>query len=345
MNRELVLEQLNTMQYRQSPPVDLGASDFIVEGSNLVVDSPGVRPIMLSAGAFDALGKMAGISKKLTGDLSDRPDLRAEIIRHQANDFSKANRFRRFLTPAGEENPMAAFIIPERYPLFNPVQMFEAVERSVAGDPNDFLFDVQALTPDQIVFSIAGPEQTTVARGDLFKAGISTQISISGQKANMMNLFTVRLVCTNGMMSTTVLEKVDLRKNRSDELDVVEWAEQYAGILLDRVDEEYRAIEQTAEITISDPAAMLDGMFDSFHIRGATQQAIMSELLSQVREEQITVYDVVNAMTAVATHDLGMRENLETVNLQRLASQLTSVQLDPCWRFRTPSPDIVDFLN
>lgn len=196
------------------------------------------------------------------------------------------------------------------------------IVRTILRDETTFHLDV---TSQRHLVEVPNPERV-VGRpevGDITQAGVRILAFPHQVKNPIVESYLCRLVCTNGMTSAIPSGRIELKGNTVDE--VLAEMERAAETALSIADERLAQYLATA-------STQFPGNPQQFAVALATEAGLgagvikrVIDILNQIPEETATVYDVVQAFTAVANHDVN---HSTMIKLQRLGGHLSTHTAD-----------------
>ena len=157
-----------------------------------------------------------------------------------------------------------------------------------------------------------------VREGDAVNFGIQLQNSILGELPVVVSGYVYRLVCTNGMISSDSVFKFS-RRIRSQ--TVPSWVEDACLQAADKAELEFTRLNTLADIKLDEHAgSVVRGLFREFQLSREQRDAITEQL---VNEGSDTLYDVYNAITAVANDERVATTPMHIRQLQQAAGILS----------------------
>ena len=197
---------------------------------------------------------------------------------------------------------MLDFVDQKGYKSVGIPDMLEAVEEVLGSDVE---FNRAFVLPNYDVrLEIVGAEEVAVNAGDLIRAGVCIQFSPVGITNPTIQTFGVRLVCTNGMIGTTVFDNYELGLDfTGSNDDMFNW-------IKSTTDEAYSSIHQTAAqlrvlseqpVSATDRPQLIASLANQARLRGRDASALWAQATEYPPE---TAYDVLNLMTWLSSHVL-----------------------------------------
>ena len=153
-----------------------------------------------------------------------------------------------------------------------------------------------------ISLEVTGPDEVPVRQDDLIRAGVKVTFSPIGFTDPVVQTYVLRLACTNGATSTTVIEDYSLGidSDPSNE-NVYDWLietskQAYEGLPV--VAAQWQALSED-RIRPSDRALLIGGLAREAKVRGDAADALWAKATEEPPE---TAYDVLNLMTWLSSH-------------------------------------------
>lgn len=278
---------------------------FTKEGDTVLFNT-GEGEFSLDNGAYTRAAAGVGISKAYVGKTP------AELIlphldywfRHREGSLRMVRKGRDILH----------FIPSTIEPVSNRVVIDAAIE--VMG--KDVEFDKVHCDIDYTLFSILGPKSETVREGDILNAGVQIQNSLTGRHPLEVVGYINRLVCSNGLVAPKTVVRWSRRGNNVSE--VRDWVRAAVGDAYSKVDEEFVRIKGLQGMSIKGVSAeVLNTLFKTYGISAKLGQEIMSKL---IEDGGSTLYDVLNAITFVASHSDSVQDVYASRRLMAVGGDL-----------------------
>jgi len=155
---------------------------------------------------------------------------------------------------------------------------------------------------------IIGARQEAVRRGDMVRAGAMISFSPINTIFPMVQSYVLRLVCTNGATSKTVLTQFTGGAGEGD--DIWQWfrqSVQAACRALGQVVERYRQMIQE-RIPAEQRAAMLEELLRQAGITGKEAEAVRAQA---IQEPPRNAYDMMNLITWASSHIIRSPERIQ----------------------------------
>lgn len=138
---------------------------------------------------------------------------------------------------------------------------------------------------------------------DTWSAGIQFRNSLAGIEQTEIMGYLFRWWCTNGCTDTLAQVPALSRRQTSDPADAYEWARESVDHILGGLEGSFDAVQATTELQVEPDqvAATIRDLFAEHSVPARHRERIISEL-AEVGED-MTVYDVLGAVTVVANAD------------------------------------------
>jgi hypothetical protein len=173
------------------------------------------------------------------------------------------------------------------------------------------------ILPERVIsLEIIGEKQDTVTKGDLVRAGVKAVFSPFGTIAPFVQSYAVRLACTNGMTSNSVLTEYTATGGGGGEGDNI-WqffrqSVRSAYRSFDKVMVGYRKL-YNENIAPADRASMLEHLLRQAAIKGESAEAVRALAIEHPPQN---AWDMSNLITHASSHLLGPvpRQRAQQVN-------------------------------
>lgn len=149
--------------------------------------------------------------------------------------------------------------------------------------------------------------------GDRYQQGFWFKNSYDGSNSLGSGFYGLRLVCSNGLMAWT--REILARKIHLGEIKLGDWIKSAIQAMRQKNVDFERMIRKSAEVRIEDD---LKAVMERLEIGPIVGKKIEARLKPT---DRMTAYDVFNAVTAFATHDLSEKP-LAQENYNRLAQRI-----------------------
>ena len=166
---------------------------------------------------------------------------------------------------------------------------------------------IQLVIPD-----LSRSMQDTGQEHDNWWGGIQLSNSLTGEIQTSIDGFLYRLLCTNGMIDVgTSAGSWNRRSGGQNEEDVYAWAQEAVDGVLGRFDGAFDTVQTLTGLSIEgEVSAAARDVFEQHQFPVRSRQRVLDEL---VENDQLTMYALVNAITAAANSD-----DLKAEDQQRL---------------------------
>jgi hypothetical protein len=138
---------------------------------------------------------------------------------------------------------------------------------------------------------------------DTWSAGIQFRNSLAGIEQTAVEGYLFRWWCTNGCTDTLAQVPALSRRSTPTPEDAYEWARESVDEILGQLEGSFDAVQSTTAIPVAPDqvAATVRDLFAEHGVPSRQRERIISELADV--GEDMTVYDVMNAVTVVANAD------------------------------------------
>lgn len=190
---------------------------------------------------------------------------------------------------------------------------------------NDERFEVELVSPLKAI---------SVRAGDIVQAGIHIIHSPYGNEPTIVEGFSLRLICTNGMKSRQCASHDGIGRTRKLSVDYPNGRELQLNQIRRLAHQHWQGLQTQLEAlrATSERPANVEELLNSWLLRARiSRQEMMPRLLAAWRVEgsESSHYGAVNALTRVATHDLELSARQRRV-LAALAGLLAFSQVHLC---------------
>lgn len=158
---------------------------------------------------------------------------------------------------------------------------------------------VSILANFSAILEIVGPKQTAVRRGDLVRGGAMVTFSPISSIRPVVQSYVLRLSCTNGQTSKTVLSEYTGGGGEGD--DIWQWFRQSVGAAYRSMDgtvERYREMLKD-HVPAAHRAGMLEQLLQQAGITGKVAEAVRAQA---IQESPRNAYDMLNLITWATSH-------------------------------------------
>ena len=289
MNRTEVLEKLAPICQTTVRPVEHSPRTRVIVEPGQVMIRPGRggQLVPVSNQGVKALAKFVGLPHGVAQELS--PDLFARVSTELLGRKECYN-----LLLDGEE--VQNFTEYRRVKNLPVERVLTAIEKAV---PRCDYHRVSVLPNSVASIEIVGTQQQAVRRGDMVRAGAMVTFSPINVVLPSVQSYVLRLVCTNGATSHTVLANFTGGGGEGD--DVWQWFRQSVTAACQSVGaivERYQQMIQE-RIPADHRAAMLEALLKEAGITGKAAEAVRAQA---IQEPPRNTYEMVNLITWATSH-------------------------------------------
>lgn len=159
----------------------------------------------------------------------------------------------------------------------------------------------------QLVVPDLGREIASGEQGDLWWGGIQVSNSQTAEIQTAISGFLYRLLCTNGMIDVGANADAWSRRSGGQEPeDVYLWAQEAVDAVLGGLEHSFASVQALTDIPLEgEVGATARDVFDQYRVPVRARERIINEL---VEANQLTMYGLVNAITAAANGDVRPEE-------------------------------------
>jgi len=289
MNRTEVLERLEPICHTKVRQVEHSARTRVIcePGQVVIRPSGGSQVVLIGEKGVKALTTFVGLPRKMSEELS--PDLFGRVATEL---LSRKERYNLLL-----EGDVVESFSQYRGLRNLPVErVLSTIERAVPG------CDYHRVTThpnSSASLEIVGTQQQAVRRGDMVRAGALVSFSPINTIAPTVESYVLRLVCTNGATSRTVLSNFTGGGGEGD--DVWQWFRQSVRAAYESLGEVVNRYQEMVRerIPADHRAAMLEELLRQAGITGKEAEAVRAQA---IQESPHTSYDMVNLITWATSH-------------------------------------------
>ncbi len=297
MNRTEVLEKLAPICQTTVRPVEHSPRTRVIVEPGQVMIRPGRgdQLVPVSNQGVKALAKFVGLPHGVAQELS--PDLFARVSTELLGRKECYN-----LLLDGEE--VQNFTEYRRVKNLPVERVLTAIERAV---PRCDYHRVSVLPNSVASIEIVGTQQQAVRRGDMVRAGAMVTFSPINLVLPSVQSYVLRLVCTNGATSKTVLTQFT---GGGEGDDIWQWFRQSVAAACQSVGnivERYRGMIQE-RIPADQRAATLDELLRQAGITGKEAEAVRARA---IQEPPRNAYDMMNLITWASSHVIRSPERIQ----------------------------------
>ena len=293
MNRVEVLERMEPILGTQVRTMEHNPRTRVMVTPDMVTLRPGggQRHLEMTTGGIQSLANFVGLPWNLAAKL--RPKTFGTVATEL---LGRQHRYSLII----KEGVVTAVAKPSNFHSLNPNRVLSAIEGGIKGIEYH-----RVLILDNFVVSLEliGERREPVVRGDLIQAGARISFSPIGTVDPIVQSYALRLVCTNGMTSNTVLREFHYGGggggNEGD--DIWQWfrrSSREAYNSLNRIIGRYRRM-MDEQIPADHRAMMLEAMLREAKISGEEANAIRAMAIENPPE---TSYDLLNLLSYATSH-------------------------------------------
>ncbi len=312
MNKTEVLEHMAPILNTQVREVEHNPRTRVAVAPDMVTFRPGggARTLEMTKGGIQSLSSFVGLPWNVATKL--RPETfgaaSTELLR-------KKGRY----SLTVKDGAVVSVDNPREFHMVNPERALRAIE---GGLPNIDYHRVLLLDNFVVCLEIVGDRRQPVNKGDLIQAGANITFSPLGTVNPMVQSYIVRLACTNGMTSNTVIREFQFSGGddggsggSSGSDNIWQWfrgsvREAYGS--LDRIVSQYRRmIDQN--IAPEDRATILEAMLKEAGITGKYADTIRALAIESPPENS---YEMINLISYASSHII---ENPHQIRRAQLA--------------------------
>lgn len=298
MNRTNVLEKLEPICHSTVRPVEHTPRTRVLVQPGQVIIRPGSggHLIPLSEDGVKAMTNFIGLPQKVCLELS--PDLFGKVATELLGRKERYN----LLLDDGEVQNIGEYRGVKNLPV---ERVLSTIEQAIPGC--DY-HRVSILSKYSVMLEIIGTKQEAVRRGDLVQAGALVSFSPINMITPLVQSYVLRLACTNGQTSKTVLAEFTGGGGEGDEVwqwfrQSVRAAYQSMGNIVNR----YRAMTQE-RVPPDQRAGMLEELLRQAGITGKEAEAVRAQA---IQDPPRNTYDMMNLITWASSHIIRSPERIQ----------------------------------
>ena len=293
MNRAEVMEMMEPILTTQVRQIEHNPRTRITVTPDMLTFRPGggQRHVEMTTAGVQSMASFIGLPWNLAAKL--RPETFGTVATEL---LGRKNRYALVV----KDGAITGVTRPRDYHTLNPERVLRTVETAIRG-----LEFHRVLILDDFVVSleVIGERRQAVTRGDLIQAGAQITFSPLGTVDPMVRSYALRLVCTNGATSNTVLREFRYGGggDGGEGDDVWQWfrrSTRDAYGALDRIVARYRQMMEE-QIRPEDRAMMLEAILREARISGGDASAIRSIAIENPPQ---TSYDMMNLLSQASSH-------------------------------------------
>ncbi|KKN40489.1 hypothetical protein LCGC14_0732780 [marine sediment metagenome] len=291
MNRAEVLEKLDPILETQVRQVEHSPRTRVVVTPDMVTFQPGggQHHMEMTKAGVESMTKYIGLPWNIAGNLQPGTfgNVATELL-------SRKNRY----SLVTKDGAITGLVKPGQFHNLNAGRVLQTIEGAIRGVE---FHRVLILDNYSVSLEVIGEKREAVSRGDLIQAGANISFSPLGTVDPMVQSYVLRLSCTNGQTSNTVLREFHYGGGGGEGDDIWQWfrnSTRTAYNALDRIVTRYRAM-MNEHIPAGDRAAMLEAMLREARISGEDANAVRA---LAIENPPLTSYDVLNLITTATSH-------------------------------------------
>ena len=298
MNRTEVLEKLEPISHTTARSVEhTPRTRVLVQPGQVVIrPSSGGQLVPLSENGVKAMTNFVGLPRSVCQELS--PDLFGRIVTEL---LSRKERYN-LLLDDGQVQNFGEYRGVRNLPV---ERVLSTIEQSV---PHCDYHRVSILANYSAMLEIVGTKQEAVSRGDLVRAGAMVSFSPINTIMPSVQSYVLRLACTNGQTSKTVLANFTGGGGEGD--DVWQWFRQSVRAAYQSMGDVVNRYRQMVRerIPADQRAGMLEELLRQAGITGKEAEAVRAQA---IQEPPRNTYDMVNLITWASSHIVRSPEKIQ----------------------------------
>ncbi len=298
MDRTAVLEKLEPISHTMARSVEHTPRTRVLVQPGQVVIRPGSggRLVPLSENGVKAMANFVGLPQKVCRELN--PDLFVRVVTEL---LSRKERYN-LLLDDGQVQNFGEYRGVRNLPVD---RVLSTIEQAV---PHCDYHRVSILGNYSTMLEIVGTKQEAVRRGDLVRAGAMVSFSPINTIMPSVQSYVLRLACTNGQTSKTVLASFTGGGGEGD--DIWQWFRQSARAAYQAMgDVVNRYREMIRERVPADQrAGMLEELLRQAGITGKEAEAVRAQA---IQEPPRNAYDMMNLITWASSHIVRSPETIQ----------------------------------
>lgn len=182
-------------------------------------------------------------------------------------------------------------------------RVLDTLDKSMGGPDYDRAY-IGHDTAEIYAVSVRQSQQKAVAKGDLVSAGVYVATSPTGVTLPTVKAYAMRLVCTNGMVSQVDWGqfKFEGNGNGGNLSEFWPWLRNSIRQALNQLGGEVERLKELRGTRIEGQASgLLEGLYAQYRIPDVLRRTISARVID---ERPATLYDLLNTVTQVASHDV-----------------------------------------
>ena len=298
MDKKAVLEKLEPISHVLARPVTHTARTRVLVQPGQVVIRPGSggQLIPVSEDGVKAMTNFVGLPRGVCQNLS--PDLFGKVVTELLGRMERYN----LLLNDGEVANFGEYRGIKNLPVD---RVLSAIEQ---GIPSCEYHRVSILANNSAMLEVLGIKQEAVRRGDLMRAGALVCFSPINTIKPLVQSYVLRMTCTNGQSSKTVLAEFTGGHGEGDDVwqffrQSVRAAYQSMGAIVNR----YRNMIRE-RVPADQRAGMLGELLRQAGITGKEAEAVRAQA---IQEPPRNTYDMMNLVTWASSHVVKSPEKIQ----------------------------------
>ena len=298
MDRTAVLEKLEPISHVATRPVEHTAQTRVLVEPGQVVIRPGGggHLVPISEDGVKAMTNFVGLPRGVSQQLS--PDLFGRVATEL---LSRKERYN-LLLDNGQVTNFGDYRGIRNLPVD---RVLSAIEH---GIPHCDYHEVNVLGNHSAMLQVVGAKEAAVRRGDLVRAGALVQFSPINTIQPVVQSYVLRLMCTNGVSTKTVLAEFTGGHGEGD--DVWQWFRQSvraAGQALGAIVNRYQQMIKE-RIPADQRASMLEALLRQAGITGRDAEVVRAQAIEQPPRN---TYELLNLVTWASSHIISEPKNIQ----------------------------------
>jgi hypothetical protein len=298
MDKKAVLEKLEPISHVSTRPVTHTARTRVLVQPGQVVIRPGSggQLVPVSENGVKAMTNFVGLPRAVCQNLS--PDLFGKVVTELLGRKERYN----LLLDNDEVQNFGDYRGISNLPVDRVLSTIEQ------GMPNCEYHRVSILANNSAMLEVIGTKQEAVRRGDLIRAGALVSFSPINTIKPLVQSYVLRLSCTNGQTSKTVLAEFTGGHGEGDDVwqffrQSVRAAYQSMGNIVNR----YRNMIKE-RVPADQRAGMLEELLRQAGITGKQAEAVRAQA---IQEPPRNTYDMLNLITWASSHIIKSPEKIQ----------------------------------
>jgi len=298
MDRTAVLDKLEPISHVSARPVVHTARTRVLVQPSQVVIRPGNggQLVPMSENGVKAMANFVGLPQKVCKELSS--DMFGKVVTEL---LSRKERYNLLLDNDEVQN-FGDYRGVRNLPVDRVLSTIEQ------GMPHCDYQRVSILGNHSAILEMVGTKQEAIRRGDVVQAGAMVTFSPINTVKPVVQSYVLRLACTNGMTSKTVLAEFTGGHGEGDDVwqffrQSVRAAYQSMGSVVNRYREMIRE-----RIPADQRAGMLEEFLRQAGITGKEAEAVRAQA---IQEPPRNTYDMLNLVTWASSHIIRSPEKIQ----------------------------------